>query len=377
MNRDLLSKAVGGIDERYLAEALATLPEGASEPSERIGTMKIKRIVTLALAAVLLLSLGIVAHAAYSAVSTPEAAEKVAREQIEVWKEMGILSPEVVFEGPADAVMEFEQVDGNDYWYGRVFPHRFDVRWYLGQEAEYGCSLSVDTMTGKITAAHIDARSHESEDTLVYEDVYVGPVDPTYPEGETEYFEIPNNLENESLGTRKVPFSRELYIERDDFMAEPVKKYFRLYPGNEVRLMNAYFVTCTSYETDGDGKVTCVHCTYDPETRQDGREIERKVKGTIHWVNAATAIGATVRLYENLIDEEKGVYNEDGSLNLNPNSRTVIDNCVLEPSLANAKAYESFQFVRNGFFCVDYKDSKEGSLVFNRVVSLKSSFKIG
>lgn len=198
-----------------------------------------------------------------------------------------------------------------------------------------------------------------------------------YPEGETEYFEIPNNLENESLGTRKVPFSRELYIERDDFMAEPVKKYFRLYPGNEVRLMNAYFVTCTSYETDGDGKVTCVHCTYDPETRQDGREIERKVKGTIHWVNAATAIGATVRLYENLIDEEKGVYNEDGSLNLNPNSRTVIDNCVLEESLANAKAYESFQFVRNGFFCVDYKDSKEGSLVFNRVVSLKSSFKIG
>lgn len=198
-----------------------------------------------------------------------------------------------------------------------------------------------------------------------------------YPEGEMEYFEIPNNLENESLGTRKVPFSRELYIERDDFMAEPVKKYFRLYPGNEVRLMNAYFVTCTSYETDGDGKVTCVHCTYDPETRQDGREVERKVKGTIHWVNAATAIGATVRLYENLIDEEKGVYNEDGSLNLNPNSRTVIDNCVLEPSLANAKAYESFQFVRNGFFCVDYKDSKEGSLVFNRVVSLKSSFKIG
>ena len=198
-----------------------------------------------------------------------------------------------------------------------------------------------------------------------------------YPEGETEYFEIPNNLENESLGTRKVPFSRELYIERDDFMAEPVKKYFRLYPGNEVRLMNAYFVTCTSYETDGDGKVTCVHCTYDPETRQDGREIERKVKGTIHWVNAATAISATVRLYENLIDEEKGVYNEDGSLNLNPNSRTVIDNCMLEPSLANAKAYESFQFVRNGFFCVDYKDSKEGSLVFNRVVSLKSSFRIG
>ena len=197
-----------------------------------------------------------------------------------------------------------------------------------------------------------------------------------YPEGETEYFEVPNNLENESLGTRKVPFSRELYIERDDFMAEPVKKYFRLYPGNEVRLMNAYFVTCTSFETDESGNVTCVHCTYDPETRQDGREVGRKVKGTIHWVNVPTAVSATVRLYENLIDEEKGVYNEDGSLNLNPNSRTVIENCMLEPSLVDAKAYESFQFVRNGFFCVDYKDSKEGSLVFNRVVSLKSSFKI-
>ncbi len=197
-----------------------------------------------------------------------------------------------------------------------------------------------------------------------------------YPEGETEYFEVPNNLENESLGTRKVPFSRELYIERDDFMAEPVKKYFRLYPGNEVRLMNAYFVTCTSFETDESGNVTCVHCTYDQKTRQDGREVGRKVKGTIHWVNVPTAVSATVRLYENLIDEEKGVYNEDGSLNLNPNSRTVIENCMLEPSLADAKAYESFQFVRNGFFCVDYKDSKEGSLVFNRVVSLKSSFKI-
>ena len=197
-----------------------------------------------------------------------------------------------------------------------------------------------------------------------------------YPEGETEYFDIPNNLENESLGSRKVPFSRELFIERDDFMAEPVKKYFRLFPGNEVRLMNAYFVTCTSYETDDRGNVTVVHCTYDPETRQDGREVDRKVKGTIHWVNAPTAFTATVRLYENLIDEEKGVYNEDGSLNLNPDSLTIIEGCVMEPSLADAKAYESFQFVRNGFFCVDYKDSKPGCPVFNRVVSLKSSFKL-
>ena len=197
-----------------------------------------------------------------------------------------------------------------------------------------------------------------------------------YPEGKTEYFTIANNLENEALGQREVPFSRELYIDRDDFMEEPPKKYFRLFPGNEVRLMNAYFVKCTSFEKDADGKVTVVHCTYDPETRQDGREVSRKVKGTIHWVNAATALKAEVRLYENLIDEEKGVYNEDGSLNLNPNSRTILTECYMEPSLKDAKAYESFQFVRNGFFCVDYKDSKEGQPVFNRIVSLKSSFKL-
>ena len=196
-----------------------------------------------------------------------------------------------------------------------------------------------------------------------------------YPEGQTEEFEVANNLENESLGSRTVPFSRELYIERDDFMAEPVKKYFRLFPGNEVRLMNAYFVTCTSYETDEDGKVTVVHCTYDPATRGGICE-ERKVKGTIHWVSVPTAREATVRLYENLIDEEKGVYNEDGSLNLNPDSIKVLTGCKIEPSLANAKAYESFQFVRNGFFTVDYKDSSEGAPVFNRVVSLKSSFKL-
>ena len=197
-----------------------------------------------------------------------------------------------------------------------------------------------------------------------------------YPEKETEYFTVANNLENESLGQREVPFSRELYIDRDDFMEEPPKKYYRLFPGNEVRLMNAYFVKCTSFEKDENGKITCVHCTYDPDTRQDGREVDRKVKGTIHWVNAATALKAEVRLYENLIDEEKGVYNEDGSLNLNPNSKTVLTECYMEPSLKDAKAYESFQFVRNGFFCVDYKDSKEGAPVFNRVVSLKSSFKL-
>ena len=196
-----------------------------------------------------------------------------------------------------------------------------------------------------------------------------------YPEGQTELLEAPNNLENEALGNRQIPFGRELYIEREDFMEEPPKKYFRLFPGNEVRLMNAYFVTCTGFEKDEDGNVTVVHCTYDPETKSGSGFNARKVKGTIHWVYAPEALRATVRLYENIIDEEKGVYNEDGSLNLNPNSLTVKE-CFLEPSLKDAKPYESFQFVRQGFFCVDYKDSKPGEPVFNRIVSLKSSFKL-
>ena len=196
-----------------------------------------------------------------------------------------------------------------------------------------------------------------------------------YPEDQVEWFEVPNNLENESLGTRKVPFCKELYIDREDFMEEPPKKYFRLYPGNEVRFMNAYFLTCVSLDKDSDGNITCIHCTYDPETR-NGNCDTRKVKGTIHWVSARHAVDATVRLYENLIDEEKGVYNEDGSLNLNPNSLTVLKGCKLEPNLADAKAFDSFQFVRQGFFNVDFRDSKEGELVFNRIVSLKSSFKI-
>ena len=197
-----------------------------------------------------------------------------------------------------------------------------------------------------------------------------------YPEGETEYLDVPNNLENESLGSRKVPFCRELYIDRDDFMEEPPKKYFRLFPGNEVRLMSAYFVKCVGFEKDENGKVTVVHCTYDPETKQGSGFTGRKVKGTIHWVPAPYAVKAEVRLYENIIDEEKGVYNEDGTLNLNPNSLTVLDNCIVEPALTEAKAFESFQFVRQGFFCADYKDSVEGQPVFNRIVSLKSSFKL-
>lgn len=197
-----------------------------------------------------------------------------------------------------------------------------------------------------------------------------------YPQGETELITVPNNQENEMLGSRKVPFARELYIEREDFMEEPPKKYFRLFPGNEVRLMNAYFVRCVDYKKDADGRVTEIHCTYDPASRGGNSPDGRKVKGTIHWVAAPTAKKVTVRLYENIVDEELGVYNEDGSLNLNPNSLTELDNCFVEPALADAKAFDSFQFVRNGFFCADYKDSREGAPVFNRIVSLKSSFKL-
>ena len=197
-----------------------------------------------------------------------------------------------------------------------------------------------------------------------------------YPEDQIEMLEVQNNLENPELGSREVPFGRELYIEREDFMEEPVRKYFRMFPGNEVRLMNAYFVTCTGCEKDANGNITVIHGTYDPESKGGNSPDGRKVKGTIHWVAAKTAVKAECRLYENLIDEEKGVYNEDGSMNINPNSLTVLKECYLEPSLKDAKAYDSFQFVRNGFFCVDAKDSKEDALVFNRIVSLKSSFKL-
>lgn len=195
-----------------------------------------------------------------------------------------------------------------------------------------------------------------------------------YPEGETEWLDAPQNLENEALGSRQVPFSRELYIEREDFMEEPPKKYFRMFPGNEVRLMNAYFVKCTGCVKDENGNVIEVHATYDPETKGGNSNDGRKVKGTIHWVSAAQAVKAEVRLYENIIDEDKGVYNEDGSLNLNPNSLTVLKECYLEPEFAKAKAYDRFQFVRQGFFCVDVKDTTPEKLVFNRIVSLKSSF---
>ena len=197
-----------------------------------------------------------------------------------------------------------------------------------------------------------------------------------YPEGQIEYLDVVNNLENEELGSRKVPFGREIYIDREDFMEEPPKKYFRMFPGNEVRLMNAYFVTCNSFVKDENGKVTEIHCTYDPASRGGNSPDGRKVKGTIQWVSAEKNVKAEIRLYENIVDEEKGVYNEDGSLNLNPNSLTVLKDCYVEENLADAKAYDSFQFVRNGYFCVDCKDSAPGAPVFNRIVSLKSSFKI-
>ena len=197
-----------------------------------------------------------------------------------------------------------------------------------------------------------------------------------YPEGQAEMLDVPNNLENPGLGDRKVPFGRELYIEREDFMEEPPKKYFRMFPGNEVRLMGAYFVKCTGCEKDADGNITVVHGTYDPETKSGSGFEGRKVKGTIHWVAVPTARQVECRLYENIVDEEKGKLNEDGSLNLNPNSLVVLKECYVEPALAEGKAYDSYQFVRNGFFCVDCKDSTPENPVFNRIVSLKSSFKL-
>ena len=197
-----------------------------------------------------------------------------------------------------------------------------------------------------------------------------------YPEGQTELLTVPNNTENEELGTRQVTFGRELYIEREDFMEVPPKKYFRLFPGNEVRLFGAYFVTCTGCEKDADGNVTAVHATYDPETKSGSGFTGRKVKGTIHWVEASTAVSVECRLYENIVDEEKGKLNADGTLNLNPNSLTVLKNCMAEPALAEAHAYDSFQFMRSGYFCADCRDSRPGQPVFNRIVSLKSSFKL-
>ena len=220
------------------------------------------------------------------------------------------------------------------------------------------------------------------EDLNLKKPRYMAVLDPVkviidnYPDEEEEWLDAPNNVKNEELGSRKIPFCKELYIERTDFMEDPPKKYFRLFPGNEVRLMNAYFVKCVDYKKDETGKVTEIHVTYDPETKSGSGFTGRKVKGTIHWVSARHAVKAEARIYENIVDEEKGVYNEDGSLNLNPNSLDVLDNCYIEPALAEVEPEDKFQFMRNGFFVADMKDYTKDHPVFNRVVSLKSSFKL-
>ena len=206
--------------------------------------------------------------------------------------------------------------------------------------------------------------------------VIMGVLDPlkvvitNYPAGQTEMVEAENNPANPDMGVREIPFSREIFIEREDFMEEPVKKFFRLAPGKEVRLKGAYFVTCTDFVKDEKGDVIEVHCTYDPETRSGSGFEGRKVKGTLHWVDAARNIKAEVRLYEDMM-----VDTEDGQ-EMNPNSLVIKKDCILEESAAQAKAGERFQFMRNGYFIVDTKDSAPGKPVFNRIVSLKSSFKL-
>ena len=197
-----------------------------------------------------------------------------------------------------------------------------------------------------------------------------------YPEGKTEEFEVENHPNHPEMGTRKVTFSRELYIESTDFMEEPIKKYQRLYPGNEVRIKSAYIVKCTGCEKDENGKVTAVYAEYDPETRGGNTPDGRKVRGTIHWVNAEDCVDAEVRLYDNLftVSDPDG---EDGEFTdyINPDSLVVLKNCKLETSLKNADKTDRFQFMRQGYFCVDLKDSSAKHLVFNRAVNLRDSFK--
>ncbi len=194
-----------------------------------------------------------------------------------------------------------------------------------------------------------------------------------YPEDTIEYMESENNPDNPEMGSRMVPFCRELYIERDDFMEEPPKKYYRLFPGNEVRLRNAYFVKCESFVKDENGNVVEVHCTYDPETKSGSGFTGRKVKGTIHWVSAKHYADAEVRLYDYMMDDED--FDKSNFLEkLNPNSKVVLKNCKVEPTLKENKAGDRFQFLRHGFFIID-QDTTEDKLVFNRIVQLKSSFK--
>ncbi|WP_313345407.1 glutamine--tRNA ligase/YqeY domain fusion protein [Sedimentibacter sp.] len=194
-----------------------------------------------------------------------------------------------------------------------------------------------------------------------------------YPEDKIEYMEAENNPDNPEMGSRMIPFCRELYIERDDFMEEPPKKYYRLFPGNEVRLRNAYFVKCESFVKDENGNVTEVHCTYDPETKSGSGFTGRKVKGTIHWVSAKHYADAEVRLYDYMMDDED--FDKSNFLEkLNPDSKIVLKNCKVEPTLKENKIGDRFQFLRHGFFIID-QDTTEDKLVFNRIVQLKSSFK--
>lgn len=193
-----------------------------------------------------------------------------------------------------------------------------------------------------------------------------------YPEGQTEELEVELHPDHPEMGTRKVTFSREIFVEQEDFMAEPVKKYFRLFPGNEVRLKSAYFVRCNSYETDEAGNVTCLHCTYDPESKGGNSPDGRKVKGTLHWVSAADCVKAEVRLYDRLFNvEDPG---DDYEAHFNPDSLVVLEDCLLEGSLRDVKPGDAFQFMRQGYFCAD-KDSTPEKIIMNRTVALNSSWK--
>jgi glutaminyl-tRNA synthetase len=191
-----------------------------------------------------------------------------------------------------------------------------------------------------------------------------------YPESKLEEFEAENNPEDPTAGTRKIQFSRELYIERDDYMEQPAKGYFRLFPGSEVRLKHAYFVKCGAAVKDRDGNVTELHCTYDPASRGGNAPDGRKVKGTLHWVSARHAADAEVKLYEQLFTEPKPTTDSP----VNPTSLTVLKGCKVEPSLQQAKPGDTFQFLRHAYFCADSKDHKDGRLVFNRTVTLRDSW---
>jgi glutaminyl-tRNA synthetase len=198
-----------------------------------------------------------------------------------------------------------------------------------------------------------------------------------YPEGQVEEFEAINNPEDESAGTRQVPFSREVYIEETDFMEDPPKKFFRLAPGREVRLKHAYYITCDEVIKDDSGKVIELRCTYDPESRGGGTPDGRRVKGTLHWVSAAHAVDAEVRSYNDLFTKEDPLDAEEGKDfkdYINPESLEILTGCKLEPSLKDAESGVSYQFLRQGYFCADSKDSKPDSLVFNRTVGLRDSW---